>query len=646
MSTAASAMIPIGTALPEPQARAPGPNHPAWTRTCFAMAKLMVWDEELWCDGRLDPGPVLDRLERECSRPDVVLLWNTYNGGIDDRTEFDYWRDLPGLEAFCAGVRARGIRMMLPYKHWDRHSRDGGGDHPREMAELVRRTGIDGVFLDCSEFPADDVRAAVEAVKPDIVWCPEATSPEQRLDVNAMSFFQFQADARVPGVPRLRWIDRRHRQIETRRYAPEHTAEIHRAWLSGGAMLVWENVFGYWAPLDPRSRSLLRAMLPAQRRFAALLVDGDWNPWVPCLLPDVHASRFEDPRARLWTIVNRAEDARWGTVLEVPHRPGERWYDVISGRRLEPRVAGGTARIELGLRPRGIGGVIAILPEQALATPDADFDAFLAGQAATDAAADWRSPPRREEHARTPLPHRAIVAAATPRPAAVPAGMVRIGPWCGQQVVSYRMREIGFLDGDPDHWHPYDAGLHQRCLLRRQVRLDGVAIDRDLVTNRAYAAFLAASGWRPRMAGNFLRHWIDGRPPAGAEDDPVAWVDLEDARAFAQWAGKRLPTDAEWQRAAQGPLWAKPPAIAESPEGIRGLCGRLWQWTDSEHTDGHTRYALVRGGSSLVLAADASSWYVEHGPQPVDHAVKLLLIGPASDRFATVGFRCAVDLQA
>jgi formylglycine-generating enzyme required for sulfatase activity len=77
---------------------------------------------------------------------------------------------------------------------------------------------------------------------------------------------------------------------------------------------------------------------------------------------------------------------------------------------------------------------------------------------------------------------------------------------------------------------------------------------------------------------------------------------------------------------------------------VRQLCGVVWQWTESEHHDGHTRYSMLRGGSAYRLANGASSWYFEHGPQPVDHACKLLLVSPAADRFSSVGFRCAVDL--
>ena len=55
-----------------------------------------------------------------------------------------------------------------------------------------------------------------------------------------------------------------------------------------------------------------------------------------------------------------------------------------------------------------------------------------------------------------------------------------------------------------------------------------------------------------RRPANFLKDWKNGAYPDGWADKPVTWVSLEDARAYAAWAGKRLPHEWEWQYAAQG----------------------------------------------------------------------------------------------
>ena len=68
---------------------------------------------------------------------------------------------------------------------------------------------------------------------------------------------------------------------------------------------------------------------------------------------------------------------------------------------------------------------------------------------------------------------------------------------------------------------------------------------------------------RRRDAINFLRDWKNGMFPQGWDNRPVTWVSLEDARAYAAWAGKRLPHEWEWQMAAQG------------------TDGRVYPWGDS-----------------------------------------------------------------
>ena len=172
---------------------------------------------------------------------------------------------------------------------------------------------------------------------------------------------------------------------------------------------------------------------------------------------------------------------------------------------------------------------------------------------------------------------------------------------------------------------------------------------------------------RRRDAHNFLRDWIDGAPPAGWNDKPVTWVSIEDARAYAQWAGKRLPHEWEWQYAAQGgdgraypwgDAWnpaavpgpnrgrrGLPPSdvhahpAGASPFGVMDLVGNVWQWTD-EYTDAHTRAAVLRGGSSYQ--PQTSHWYFPQAYRLDQHG-KYLLMAPCKDRSGGIGFRCVVD---
>jgi formylglycine-generating enzyme required for sulfatase activity len=189
------------------------------------------------------------------------------------------------------------------------------------------------------------------------------------------------------------------------------------------------------------------------------------------------------------------------------------------------------------------------------------------------------------------------------------------------------------------------------------------------VSNADFKKFVDATSYRPKDDHNFLRDWKNGTYPAGWANKPVTWISLEDARAYAAWAGKRLPHEWEWQYAAQGTdgrtyPWGSTwdPEAAPTPEkgrdlpgpdnvdahpkgaspfGVMDLTGNVWQWTD-EYQDEHTRAAILRGGSHYQ--PQGSMWYFPQAYKLIEHG-KLLLMAPGKDRAGTLGFRCVVDAR-
>lgn len=70
--------------------------------------------------------------------------------------------------------------------------------------------------------------------------------------------------------------------------------------------------------------------------------------------------------------------------------------------------------------------------------------------------------------------------------------------------------------------------------------------------------------------------------------------------------------------------------------------GNVWEWTESARDDGHTRFAMIRGGS--WFDAKGSVWYIRGGPQPCNHHAKFIRMWPGLDRCETIGFRCVADV--
>ena len=148
----------------------------------------------------------------------------------------------------------------------------------------------------------------------------------------------------------------------------------------------------------------------------------------------------------------------------------------------------------------------------------------------------------------TSIPHRPA-----PVPREAPADMIRIPGCTVEMVCELRERECGFYDSNPAPGHAQLSFYEIRMKpFPKHVSLTDYLIDMTPVTNAQYHEFLRASGYEPRHRQNFLKHWVQGAPPAGKEDHPAVYVDLDDARAYARWAGKRLPTEEEWQYAARG----------------------------------------------------------------------------------------------
>jgi len=643
-------------------------RHPefGWAARCFCCCFLMVGDEAFYdrASGNYRVTEFLEHGVSEFGGYDAVVLWHAYPRiGVDERNQFDFYRELPGglpgVRDVVRAFRARGVRVFLDYNPWDTGTRREGADDLEVLARLVEALEADGIFLDTMDRGGAAFRSKLDAVRPGVVLEGELALPVERVADHHLSWAQWFEDSQAPGVLRNKWFERRHLQHQIRRWDVDHSGELHTAWMNGSGMMVWENVFGSWVGWSPRDRSILRSMLPIQRRYADLFAGEGWTPLIPSLAKDVYVSLWEGRGLKLYTAVNRSDQPFEGDLFLTEFRPAERWVDLVrGGAAILDVVERRRARVVGSIAARGIGAYLTG-PDEALAVEDlrafCERQRQLHGRESGVTVAEARV---------TQL----VAVKPTERLRDAPPEMVVIPAAEVAMTVEMRVRECGFHESVPRPGHRLGSSYdYQMEKFERRVSLGRYAMDATPVTNGQFAEFLRQSGRRAGLGKNFLKHWERGHPPAGQEDHPVIWVGLDDARAYAAWVGKRLPTEEEWQHAAAGPEGRRYPwgdkmepgccndgtsggttgvrafARGRSPFGVWDLCGNVWEWTESERTDGRTRFVMIKGGS--WYRAKGSGWYFDGGPQANPYSAKFLMMGPGLDRCATVGFRCVLDLQ-
>ncbi len=645
-----------------------------WAASAYSTFFLMANEKSLYDkNGQFAIKNCLKPYEETYGGVDVVVLWPTYpQHGFDGRPQYTFYRNLPGgvpgLKKLVDELHGMGKKFMIAYNPWDNIARSEGRTDEEELLDLLKKTGADGVYLDTISnidgfFQTMQQTNAGAIFQSEIPITPEALNQVHQswLEVGWNDRYKLLEFEEIPALVRNRWLEQRHLIYRLSRFSHEQSTLIQNAWFNGCGLVIWENVFGTVNPLNPRDRSYYNLMLPALRQFTAFFTGGGWTPLVSVNLNRVYASRWQLGPQKLWTVINRQEQRAVGKLFEEAYVPGTTYVDVITGQAIKMRIDSGRVSLYVDLRPKAIAGIMSVTADGL--TPE--LQKFLQQQQARYRQASFNSETTIPTHQRRPVAATKLYSVHK-----LPVGMVGISVALDsvRLTFSFRQRECGFYPLGPFVDYSYSQARNEITQGEVKAKLSPYAMDQTLVTNAQFAQFLQASRYKPRHPENFLNHWVNNAPLNGQENHPVVWVSLGDARAYAAWAGKRLPTEAEWEWAAQnGPTASRYPwgatfdstvvntgqwagttpvtqfAKGRTRQGLYDMSGNVWQWTESERTDGYNDFCILRGGGWYVNRA--SEWYADGGAQDTTFGAKYLLTWPGLDRCATVGFRCVADTK-
>ena len=637
----------------------------SWLKKTFIYVQMMACDRFFYnsVTGKYTVSRYLNNLKKQYGGIDAVLIWPTYpNMGIDNRNQYDMVHDMPGgikaVRQMVADFHRHGVRVFFPIMIWDNGTRKLPFSMPVTLVKEMKEIGADGMNGDTMWGIPIDFKNAYDSLDYPLVLQPEILLRDLKMvEWNTSSWGYYWDYTFVPGVSIYKWLEPRHQPFITNRWIVNKTDDLQYAFFNGIGYNAWENIWGIWNQIPDRYEEEIRRIATIYREFPGIWNSNNWQPFIPTLQKGVFASKFPNNITTIYTLINRDSVDKNDEQIKLPYERNVTYYDIWHGIKLIPKKQGDSIYLSFPIEGNGFGSVLEAKSGDLKNT----FNQFLnkmhtlSKKPLKDFSISWK-----------PLPQKIIPIKKTKSTSKTPEGMILIP---GTKNYVFESQGV-FIEGNPlpdAEGIQYPWENHPARTTKHVMDISSFYIDRYPVTNKQFKKFMNATHFHPKDDLNFLKDWINGIYPKGSANKPVTWVSLEDARAYARWAGKRLPHEWEWQYAAQGTdgrlyPWGNkidstkmpPPDSSRnmrapsnvnaypegaSPFGVMEMVGNVWQWTD-EYADEHTQAAILKGGG--YYRASGSKWYFPRAYK-VNEYGKYLLMAPSIDRSATIGFRCIKD---
>ena len=693
-----------------------------WIRESYLMHLIMAWDKVFFDGDKFRLPEFVKRGKKLYGGDDVIGIWPTWPTlGLDQRNQFDLFRDLPGgtsqLRVLADSLRANGTKFFICYNPWDESTRSEG--HLAGLTNLIKETSADGVVLDTRGESSKELQAAADEVKEGVVMYSEGMAVPK----NMTGIVAGRVHNALYYPPMLNLNKLIKPDFSIFRVAEVFKEPIQReyavAFFNGYGTEINQFAAGHpeWEEEQLRFLGKTSRIL---RENTSNFTANDFTPLIPTLRDSIWVNRFRQGDKTIYTIYSLIPEGFNSPLFEVTPDNNTHFVDLWRHEEVEPQQKNGRWFLRshtnafdqsfLGTNNEGEVDCIAQLPRLLLSLLDGDeifISAYSEGEIRI-----WAGDPSyekepvilnddtrrislskhfgryegkfviqllengilRDENILTIPPgtprliskseQTQIARKAPTNMAKIPAGEFTFHGTNGDEFISYPKHNEG-----------------------RIYKMPSFFIDKFPVTNADFKKFIDATRYTPADTANFLRHWNNGAPEKGEEKFPVTYVSYEDAQAYAKWAGKRLPTEIEWQYAAQTsslnewpwkqstPVSRKEETVTETltvtsiqgidkkhanlgdgklypvgkfPKGanrfgLQDLVGCVWQMTQDIYQSGSYRYVILKGGS--YFKPSSSWWYVQGGPRELHYRQFLLRVSQGFERNATVGFRCVVDYE-
>jgi formylglycine-generating enzyme required for sulfatase activity len=677
----------------------------SWIKESYLIILQMAWDRDFFdrLTGKYNYAEVLKKGIQLFGNIDVYGIWPTWPRlGLDERNQWDLYRDLPGgteqLKTFVKMSKQSGTRFFIAYNPWDNSTRKE--DHYKGMARLISETGADGVVLDTKGSSSYELQAAADSVRKGVIMYSEGMSVPKdmpgiisgrvhnaifmspELNLNKLIKPDFSI-FRVCDVGE----DILHREIAIS-FFNGYGTELNM-FRPGGRD---EN---YRRDLDYLSSTTL-----ILRQNNDAFLDNDWTPMINTRTDKVYVNRWKSGEKIVYTVLNMRSEGVNGSLFEVDAAEGKHFISLWNHENLIPVKENGKLFVSStttgwqssysGTRREGSVDCIAELPVLIRSEMEGDsikIKGGLQGQLII-----WKGDPSYQTFhkdlrilndttirvkdlfgnyegkivlqllEKNRLKDENILVLKGGRPWRISKSVrTALSLNIPSDMVLVPGSDFSFNVSANDDFIPNPD------VSGNLVKIDSFLIDKYPVTNEQYNNFLIKTGYRPSDTTRYLRHWDSGMMKEGQEQYPVVYLSYEDMQAYARWAQKRLPTEAEWQLAAQGTdkrkwpwgdefhgtycnnAFGRPTPVdafskGVSPFGVFDMVGNVWQMMNDMYFNGTDYFTVIRGGS--YYKPESSWWYIQGGPQPLDKTQIQLLVSPGFDRSPTVGFRCVKDVDS